>query len=192
MFKYVNLFTFPAILIFASLIPEFVMTVFTPKWQAAIPAFYFMSLRMVGSNVTTLYISVLNALGEVRTSLRILVWWTIADWTLAVVFCQWFGFTGIAAAYGVSVFPISFWLIRELQQYASVNLKVSFFKPLLLSLAVSMAIVMVKPFLPVSVVTVFGLALAGLLTYSLLWIVLEGKTLVVEGRFFLESVIKRV
>ena len=191
-FKYVNLFTFPAILIFASLIPEFVTTVFTQKWQAAIPAFYFMSLRMVGSNITTLYISVLNALGEVRTSLRILVWWTIADWALAVLFCQWLGFTGIAAAYGLSVFPISYWLIRELQHYAVVNLKTSFYMPLFLSIAVSVAIAVVKPFLPVSLVTVFGLALAGLLAYFLLWIVLEGKTLLVEGKFFLESVLKRV
>jgi len=191
-FKYVNLFTFPAILIFASLIPEFVTTVFTEKWQAAIPAFYFMSLRMVGSNVTTLYISVLNALGEVRTSLRILVWWTIADWVLAIFFCQWFGFTGIAAAYGVSVVPVSFWLIRELRPYASVNLRVSFYTPLLLSLSVSLAIVMIKSFVSISVVTVFGLAFAGLLAYSLLCMALEGKTLLAEGRFFLESVYRRI
>ena len=37
-FKYVNLFTFPVLLIFASLIPEFVSVVFTDKWRPAIPA----------------------------------------------------------------------------------------------------------------------------------------------------------
>jgi len=42
------------------------------------------------------------------------------------------------------------------------------------------------------VVTVFGLALAGLVAYSLLWMALEGKTLLAEGRFFIESVYRRI
>jgi O-antigen/teichoic acid export membrane protein len=189
--KYVNFFTFPAIFVFAALIPEFVATVFTDKWQAAIPAFYFMSLRMVGSNFTTLYVSVLNGLGQVKASLRILVWWTIADWTLAVVLCRWFGFTGIAIAYGLSVLPISCWLIYELSRFASVRLRVSFFLPLLLSLAVSLPIQILKTQFPVTPLTTFGLAFVGLLAYLLLLIIVEGRTLLVEGRLFLQSVYRR-
>ena len=81
--KYVNLLTFPSILIFAALIPEFVQVVFTSKWAPAIPAFYFYSIRMLGSNISTLHIAVLNGLGKVEISLRILVCWTVLDWALA-------------------------------------------------------------------------------------------------------------
>src|SRR5262245_9629195 len=112
--KYVNLFTFPVITLFAALIPEFVAVFYTNKWLPALPAFYFYSVRMIGSNITTLYISVLNAVGLVRKALQILIWWTVADWVFAVALCPTFGFTGIAMAYGLSVIPISIWLVLEL------------------------------------------------------------------------------
>ena len=64
--KYVNIFTFPIIMIFAALIPEFVAVVYTNKWSPAIPAFYAYSVRMIGSNFTTLIIGVLSALGMVK------------------------------------------------------------------------------------------------------------------------------
>jgi hypothetical protein len=40
--KYVNLFTFPVIALFAALIPEFVAVFYTNKWLPALPAFYFL------------------------------------------------------------------------------------------------------------------------------------------------------
>jgi hypothetical protein len=51
--KYVNLFTYPVIALFAALIPEFVTVFYTNKWLPALPAFYFYSVRMIGSNITT-------------------------------------------------------------------------------------------------------------------------------------------
>jgi O-antigen/teichoic acid export membrane protein len=189
-FKYVNLFTFPLIFIFAALIPEFVAVVFTDKWRPAIPAFYFLSLRMLGSNVTTLYISVLNALGQVKTSLRILVWWTLADWALALAFLP-FGFTGIAMAYGLSVLPVSVWLLRELNRFTRINLMRSLYRPLLLSAAAGAFIFIFKSRLAPSWGVVLGLAGAGLLSFVLLLFVVEQEALLAEGKAFLLAVLKR-
>lgn len=191
LFKYINLFTFPAIFVFASLIPEFVSTVFTDKWRPAIPAFYWMSLRMAGSNVTTLYISVLNALGRVRTSLRVLVWWTLLDWCCSVLLCRWFGFSGIAMAYGLSVLPIAWWLLREMQDYAQIDLNASLYRPLLMSLLACLPVLLLKAHVATSLISVFGMAMLGLATFLILNLIWEGRTLLREGRFFLDSVLKR-
>ena len=76
-------------------------------------------------------------------------------------------------------------------QVTSVRLRVSFFPPLLLSLAVSLPIQILKHRFPVTLLATFGLAFVGLLAYLLLWIIVEGRTLLVEGRFFLQSVYRR-
>jgi O-antigen/teichoic acid export membrane protein len=189
--KYVNLFTFPVIFISAALIPEFVSVVFTDKWRPAIPAFYFYSLRMIGSNITTLYINVLYALGRLRTSLRILIGWTLLDWVLSLALCPYFGFTGIAMAYGLSVVPISVWLLRELNQFTNIDLKQSLYRPLLLSGTSCVPILIFKSRLTPSWATVFGLTAAGLLIFILLLALVERETLISEGKVFWLAVFKR-
>jgi O-antigen/teichoic acid export membrane protein len=191
MFKYVNLFTFPVIFTFASLIPEFVSVVFTDKWKPAIPAFYFYSLRMIGSNVTTLYINVFYALGRLKTALRIVTYWTLLDWVLALIFCPLIGFSGIALACGVSVLPISVWLILTLNRYARVDLTKSLFLPLLLSGLACLPIVILKSRVVPSWLTVAGLAGSALLIYVALLILVERKTLLSEGKVFWLSLVQR-
>ncbi len=191
MFKYVNLFTFPVIFTFASLIPEFVSVVFTNKWRPAIPAFYFYSLRMVGSNITTLYISVFYALGRLKRALRVLVYWTVLDWLLALIFCPLIGFTGIAVAYGISVIPISAWLILALNRYTRIDLKNSFCLPLLLSGAACIPILLLKSRITASWLSVGSLACGALLIYVLLLALVERKTLLAEGKIFWMSLVER-
>jgi O-antigen/teichoic acid export membrane protein len=190
-FKYVNLFTFPVIIIFAALIPEFVAVVYTNKWAPAIPAFLWYSLRMLGSNVTTLYISVLNALGGVKTSLRILCGWTLADWLLALVLVGPYGFSGIAMAYGLSVIPISFWLVRELTPHAPVNLRRSFWVPLLASGVSGVLVFACKSWFAPSWISLAGLLLAGSALYGLGVLALERQSLFREGKIFLGAIFRR-
>ena len=142
--KYINILTFPIIFIFAALIPEFVAVIFTSKWTPAIPVFYFYSIRMLGSNITTVHISVLNGLGHIRTSLRILVWWTFIDWILAGVFCFWFGFHGVAIAYAISVIPISIWLLFEVNRWAKISFYQTLYIPLLVSGSVGFLVWILK------------------------------------------------
>lgn len=189
--KYVNLFTFPVILIFAALIPEFVSVVYTNKWSPAIPGFYFYSVRMIGSNITTIYISVLNAVGRVKVSLRVLVYWTLLDWALAIGLCPFYGFTGIAMAYGLSVIPICIWLIVELNKTTKLDLSRSFYQPLLLSAGAAVLIWVIKSQFRPSWASVIGLAVGGVLVFFIMLLLLDRRVLVAEGKSFLLSVFNR-
>jgi len=188
--KYVNLFTFPVIALFAALIPEFVTVFYTNKWLPAVPAFYFYSVRMLGSNITTLYVSVLNAVGRVRKTLQILIWWTVADWVLALALCPTFGFTGIAMAYGLSVIPICVWLVVELNRVARLDLSKSLFQPLGFSLLAAALVWLVKGRFAPSWISLALLAAGGVAVFIVPLMLLEGKVLWNEGRIFLESVLK--
>ena len=190
-FKYVNLITFPGILIFAALIPEFVQVVFTSKWAPAIPAFYFYSIRMLGSNISTLYIAVLNGLGKIEISLRILVWWTVLDWALALALCPWFGFTGVAMAYAIGVIPIAAWLVFQLNKVVKVDLLRSFVFPLAVSGAAASAVWLAKSVSQPSWLTLSGWVAGGLGLYVLLLLAIEGQSLLGDVRVFLTTLARR-
>lgn len=190
-FKYVNLLTFPAILIFAALIPEFVELVFTSKWTPAIPAFYFFSIRMLGSNISTLYIAVLNGLGKVEISLKILTWWTVLDWVLALILCTRFGFTGIAIAYAISVIPIATWLVLQLNKIVKVDFLRSFVFPLTISGIAATTVWLAKSSSQASWLTLLGWVAAGLVLYVLLLIMIEGQSLLGDIRVFLKTLARR-
>lgn len=190
-FKYVNLITFPGILIFAALIPEFVQVVFTSKWAPAIPAFYFYSIRMLGSNISTLYIAVLNGLGRIGISLRILFWWTVLDWALALALCSWFGFTGVAMAYAIGVIPIAAWLVLQLNKLAKVDFLRSFVFPLAVSGVAATAAWLAKSGSQASWLTLAGWSAGGLLFYILLLLLIEGRSLLGDIRVFLATLAQR-
>ncbi len=190
-FKYVNLVTFPGILIFAALIPEFVQVVFTSKWAPAIPAFYFYSIRMLGSNVSTLYIAVLNGLGKIEVSLRILVWWTVLDWALALALCSRFGFTGVAMAYAAGVIPIAAWLVLQLNSLVRVDFLRSFVLPLAVSGAAATAVWLTKGIGEPSWLTLSGSVVGGLGLYVLLLLAIEGRSLLSDIRVFLATLARR-
>ncbi|MFN8005675.1 MAG: oligosaccharide flippase family protein [Terriglobia bacterium] len=189
--KYINLFTLPVIIIFAALIPEFVTVVYTNKWTPAIPAFYAYSVRMIGSNFTTLIVSVLNASGTVKQSLRILIWWTLLDWGFALLFIPYAGFTGIALAYALSVIPVSIWLILALNRVVRIKLGPSFYQPLLLSLTAGAVVYLIKPLFTPSWGSVIGLSASGLFLFVSLLLLLEGQTILYECKVFTEIVLRR-
>jgi len=188
--KYVNLLTFPTILIFAALIPEFVSVVFTPKWIPAIPVFYFYSIRMLGSNVTTLHISVLNGLGHVKTSLRILLWWTLVDWVLAVTLCLEVGFQGVAMAYAISVIPISFWLLFILKRQVKIQLYQVLYQPLMISGLAAILVWSIKSYSQPSWLSITILSLIGVAVYFVLLLLTEGGSLLKEIRTFLATLVR--
>lgn len=190
-FRYVNLLTFPGILIFAALIPEFVQVVFTSKWAPAIPAFYYYSIRMLGSNVSTLYIAVLNGLGKIAISLRILAWWTVLDWALALALCSWFGFTGVAMAYAIGVIPIAAWLVLQLNKLVEVDLLRTFVLPLAVSAAAATAVWLTKGICQPTWLTLSGWVVGGLGLYVLLLLAIEGQSLLGDVRVFLTALARR-
>ena len=173
------------------MIPEFVQVVFTSKWAPAIPAFYFYSIRMLGSNISTLYIAVLNGLGKIEVSLRILVWWTVLDWALALALCSWFGFTGVAMAYAIGVIPIAGWLVLQLHSLVKVDLIQSFLLPLAVSGAAATGVWLVKSVSQASWLTLAGWIAGGLVFYILLLLLIEGRALLADIRVFLATLARR-
>lgn len=90
---------FPALMGMAILGPYFIR--FIPKyhqWEPALLSLMFFAINAALSAISTPLTNALNAIGRVKTTLYLMVFWTIATWVLTPLCLAWFGFTGVSIA----------------------------------------------------------------------------------------------
>lgn len=66
------------------------------KWQPALPSLYFFCINIGFAAIANPFISALNAMGKINTTLKLMIVMTIATWTLTPIAWYWYGFLGVA------------------------------------------------------------------------------------------------
>lgn len=135
--RYTILLSSPLLAILVALGPALVTIVYTDRWAPALPALYWMALRMLGGYVTTPCISLLNAMGRSGLTFKVLWVWTVLDVALAVVCIRYLGFTGVAVAYGIGVLAPMGWLLLDVRRAVKVPIWSALVRPLLPGITVA-------------------------------------------------------
>lgn len=73
------------------------------KWEPALISFNLFIFSSALAALSTPLMNALNAVGNIRTTLKFMVGWTVSTWVLTVVLLRFFGFNGVA----LSLFFIS-------------------------------------------------------------------------------------
>lgn len=68
------------------------------KWEPALVSFYLFVFSSALAALSTPLMNALNAVGNIRTTLKFMVGWTVSTWVLTVILLQIFGFNGVALA----------------------------------------------------------------------------------------------
>jgi O-antigen/teichoic acid export membrane protein len=68
------------------------------KWQPALFSLFFFSINIAFSAVSTPLTNTLNAIGKIGTTLKLMLFWTIATWALTPICIYYFGYHGVAIA----------------------------------------------------------------------------------------------
>ncbi|GAG88844.1 unnamed protein product, partial [marine sediment metagenome] len=74
------------------------------KWEPAVPTFIMFTMSIAWAAISTPLTNTLNAIGEVGTTLKLMVMWTVLTWVITPVMIYFFGFNGVA----ISALIISF------------------------------------------------------------------------------------
>lgn len=78
--------------VFIHLIPKY------QKWEPALLSLGFFAINAGLSTISTPLTNALNAIGKIKTSLYLMIMWTILTWGLTPLFIWLFGFNGVAGA----------------------------------------------------------------------------------------------
>lgn len=91
-----TLFLYPLLFGMLALAPSLVEHVVSSKWAPALPSFYLFSLSTFWATLSTTFTNTLNAIGQIKTTLKLMVFWTTLTWLLTPALTFYFGFLGVA------------------------------------------------------------------------------------------------
>jgi len=68
------------------------------KWEPALVSFYIFVFSSAIAALSTPLMNAINAVGNIRTTLKFMVGWTVFTWIFTLIFMQFMGFNGVAMA----------------------------------------------------------------------------------------------
>lgn len=174
-----SLMVYPILFGLGAILPSLVTFVVSPKWQPAVNSFYLFAFSTFWAVISTTFTNTLNATGYIKTTLKLMIMWTVLTWVITPILVFLYGFIGV----GIASFIISFTSVITIvlvKKILTIKVFDAIFLPTLASLVMA---VIVYFFAQVFVRNIFTLSLAiclGAIIYSLL-ILLFKKELVLQN-----------
>ncbi|MEK7129798.1 MAG: oligosaccharide flippase family protein [Patescibacteria group bacterium] len=82
------------------------------KWEPAVFSFYLFTIASAVASLSTPLTNALNAIGKIKITLSLMVFWTASTWALTVLFVWLFGYNGVAVA--LLIISSTLWLVVTL------------------------------------------------------------------------------
>lgn len=133
------------------------------KWEPALLALGFFAVNSALSTMSTPLTNALNAIGKIKVTLFLMVFWTILTWVLSPLFIFLFGYNGFAAAnalIGVSVVLVIY-LTRKYIPFSISQL----WTPFAGSLVMGVVMFALMRFLPQTLLSIAFLIVVGAVVY---------------------------
>ncbi len=163
---------------FISFIPHY------QKWQPALFSLYFFSLNAAVSSLSNILVTALDATGRVKTTLKLMVFWTTLTWILTPLFIYFFGYNGVAAASFLITLTIviTIYLVKKTVDFSFwQSIQHPFWATLIMSLVVFVSL----KTLAFNLIMLFVVIIIGIISYALSIWVLAKKEIVKELSFLL-------
>lgn len=105
-----GLILYPMLFGLNAIAPALVNHLVSSKWQPALPLMYLFSIGAFWATLSSPFTNLLNAIGKIKTTLKLMVMWTALEWILSPVLTLYFGFLGVGIASALisvtSIIPI--------------------------------------------------------------------------------------
>lgn len=156
------------------------------KWQPALPSLYLFIFDVGIASLVVPLTNALNAVGKVKTTLKLMSFWTALIWILAIPMTIKFGFIGVAmATAGVSVSTLITVLV--VKKVVEIRVLKNVVWQLVAAGVMAVILLNMRAFGTQSVVNFTLTVVAGGLIYLVLVFVLMRSRLTLEVRKLLES-----
>ncbi len=145
---------------FIDLIPRY------SKWEPALLSLMFFSISAGMSSVSTPLTNALNAIGKIKTTLSLMVFWTLSTWIITPILIVWLGFNGVSIASAIISFSLVF-VIYLTRKYIEFNVFKAIINPVLGSIVMGVFIYLISPFLAVRLSGLLLVIVCGAILYFL-------------------------
>lgn len=178
---------FPALTGLVLLAPYFIE--YIPKYQKWEPAILSLGLFAVNaalSAVSTPLTNALNAIGKVKITLYLMIFWTIATWALTPLAIFWFGFNGVAMASAVIATSVV-GVIFLVKRYVSFNVMKVLTAPVIATAVMGVLVFFVSKIVISNLVLIFAMIGVGIIVYFGVMFALGHKELIADMKGIKQS-----
>lgn len=157
----ISAFIFPASAGMVILMPHFIR-VFPKyeKWESVLLSLTFFSLNAILSSLSTPLTNALNAIGKIKVTLNLMIFWTLATWILIPIFIVFFGFNGVSIASAfISISVIA--VIFLAKQYIPFNIFSVIYPPFLATIIMTISLSFISTYIITSILTLILAMLVG-------------------------------
>ncbi|SRR5258706_2325192 len=159
-----TLLIFPALMGLVILAPSFIKIVPKyQKWEPALLSLGFFAANAALSSISTPLTNALNAIGKIKVTLYLMVFWTVTTWVLTPVLIFMYGFNGFAGASAVISTSIVL-VIFLTKKYISFSIKVVKV-PLIATTLMGIILLLIMQRLPTNIVSVISIIIIGAIVY---------------------------
>lgn len=162
---FITFLVFPAVTAIVILFP--VVTNLIPKYHQWLPAVIpltLLAVNVVFAAVSTQLTNLLNAIGKIKITSGLMVMWTVLTWVFVPYLASKFGAVGAAAGYSV-VGASSVVAIIIVKKYVNFSLYHSAVTPLLASLVMGLAMIVLRSLLAPSLYSLAVISVTGIAVY---------------------------
>jgi len=106
------------------------------KWEPALFSFALFVIASILAGFSTPLTNALNAVGKIKTTLTLMVFWTISTWVLTITMVHFFGFNGVSMSLVLltSTLGLVVWLGKKIADFSFIkSVKCPFFAALVQS-----------------------------------------------------------
>lgn len=161
--------------ILVSIIPRY------EKWEPALLALSLIGINTVFAAVTTPLTNLLNAIGKIKITFKLMMMWTVLTWLFVPALALKYGINGVALGYAL-VGGSSVIAVYIARRFVAFSLLESVARPLAASLVMAIALFFVRGFLPLSLTSVWFLIALGIVIYAVSIYLIVGVSIVSDVR----------
>lgn len=160
-----SLVAYPALFGLGAILPSIVDHVVSSKWQPAVASYYLFAISSFWAIISTTFTNVLNATGQIKTTLKLMIMWTVLTWALTPLLVAQFGFIGVALASFIISFT-SLATIILVKRSLQVKVLNSITLPIVASVIMAVLVFLFSQYFVVGKVTLVMAIILGGIIYS--------------------------
>lgn len=135
------------------------------KWEPAVFSYTVFAMTSVLASISTPLTNALNAIGRIKTTLVLMVFWTVLTWITTTVAIAFFGYNGVSVAFLIVALTAPLTLVA-IRQHIPVTIIPTLFIPFLGAITLLITAWFARFVLPVSIPSIAAQSVMGGILYG--------------------------
>ena len=160
------------------------------KWRPALIPLSLISINTIFAASTTQLTNLLNAVGKIKTTFKLMVMWTVLTWLFVPYLAIKYSVNGAALGYALvgASSVVAIYIVRKIVPF---SLYRSVFTPAIAAFVMGVVLLLIRGYVPISMFSVWLLGGVGMCVYMIVMYILVGLSIFHDAKKGIKAIFSR-